>query len=70
MDAPKPAQGEPQDNLTRLKSHLKTESLAEKLVSARISAGGADLQLAMHKVVMDRIEELRCAYESVPDQQS
>jgi hypothetical protein len=50
-----------------LESHLETESLAEKLVSARISAGVADPQLALRKIVLDRIEELRCAHESVPD---
>ena len=57
-------QGEtPQDNLERLKSHLKKVSLAEKLVSARIDAGPAESRPALRKVITDRIEELRRGYE-------
>jgi hypothetical protein len=58
---------EPQDNLARLKSHLKTDSLAERLVSARIEAGVSNSDLAMRQVLIDRIEELRRAYD-LPDQ--
>jgi hypothetical protein len=46
----------PQYNLERLKSHLKKDSLAEKLASAQIGAEGSDPRSALRKVVMDRIE--------------
>lgn len=49
----------PDNNLEQLKSHLKEDCLAEKLVSARIGAGAADPRPALRKVVTDRIEELR-----------
>ena len=56
----------PQDNLERLRSHLKKGSLAEKLASARIGAGAAEQSPALRKVLTDRIEELRRGYE-LPD---
>lgn len=59
----------PHDNLERLRSHLKKDTLAEKLVSARIAAGAAELRPALRKVMTDRIEELRRGYE-LPDQQA
>jgi hypothetical protein len=63
------AEEEPQDNLARLKSHLKAGSLAERLVSARIDAGASDPRPNIRKVLTDRIEELRRAHD-VPDQQA
>ena len=61
---PEESDGEtPQDNLERLRSHLKRDSLAEKLASARIEAGAAEPRPALRKVIMDRIEELRRGYE-------
>ncbi|WP_194456909.1 hypothetical protein [Bradyrhizobium sp. CCBAU 53421] len=59
----------PQNNLERLKSHLKKDSLAEKLVSARIGAEGSDPRPALREVVMNRIEELRRGYE-LPDRKA
>ena len=53
----------PQDNLARLKSHLEKDSLAEKLVCARIAARPGELRSALTKVATDRIEELRRGYE-------
>ncbi|WP_438278920.1 hypothetical protein [Nitrobacter sp.] len=63
------AEEEPQDNLARLKSHLKAGSLAERLVSARIDAGASDSRSNIRKVLTDRIEELRRAHD-VPAQQA
>lgn len=64
------AEEEPQDNLARLKSHLKAGgSLAERLVSARIDAGASDSRSNIRKVLTDRIQELRRAHD-VPDQQA
>jgi hypothetical protein len=63
------AEKEPQDNLARLKSHLKAGSLAERLVSARIDVGASDPRSNIGKVLTDRIEELRRAHD-VPDQQA
>jgi hypothetical protein len=57
------------DNLERLRSHLKNNTLAEKLVSARIAVGAAEVRPALRKVLTDRIEELRRGYE-LPDQQA
>lgn len=65
----KSAEEGPQDNLARLKSHLKADSLAERLVSARIDAGASDSRSNIRKVLTDRIEELRRAHD-VPDQQA
>jgi hypothetical protein len=56
----------PQDNLERLRSHLKKDSLAEKLASARIGAGAAEPSPALRKVLTERIDELRRGYE-LPD---
>jgi hypothetical protein len=53
------AEEDPQDNLAQLKSHLKTSSLAERLVSACIDAGASDPRPAVRKVLFERIEELR-----------
>lgn len=61
------AEEKPQDNLARLKSHLKTGSLAERLVSARIDTRASDPHPNIRKVLTDRIEELRRAHD-VPDQ--
>lgn len=58
---------ESHDNFTRLKSHLKVGSLAERLVAGRIDAGVADSRRAIRKVLTDRIEELRRAHD-MPDQ--
>jgi hypothetical protein len=57
------------DNLERLRSYLKNNTLAEKLVSARIAVGAAEVRPALRKVLTDRIEELRRGYE-LPDQQA
>ncbi len=56
----------PEDNLERLRSHLKKDSLAETLVSARIGAGAAEARPALRKVLTDRIEELKRGYD-LPD---
>lgn len=63
------AKEEPQDNLTRLKSHLKSGGLAERLVSARIEMSASDPRPNIRKVLTDHIEELRRAHD-VPDQQA
>jgi hypothetical protein len=57
-------------NLERLQAHLKKDSLAEKLVTARIAAGNAEPLPGMRKVVLDRVEELKRKHESVPDQKT
>ena len=63
------AEEELQDNLARLKTHLKAGSLADRLVSARIDAGASDALPNIRKVLTDRIEELRRTHD-VPDQQA
>jgi hypothetical protein len=63
-------QEDPQDNLARLKSHLKKDSFAETLVLARPGTGAIDPRPALRKVLLDRIEELRHAHEPMPDQQA
>lgn len=60
---------EPQENLERLRSHLKEGSLAERLASACINAGAPDPRPNIRKVLTDRIEELRRIHD-VPDQQA
>ena len=50
------AEEEPQDNLARLKSHLKAGSLADRLVSARIDAGASDARPNIRKVLTDRMK--------------
>lgn len=68
---PEDNEGEaPQDNLERLRSHLKKDSLAERLVSARIGARATDPRPGLRKVMLDRIEELRRQYESLPDHET
>jgi len=62
------AEREPQNNLERLKSHLNKGSFAEALVSARSGVAASIAGPALRKVVLDRIEELRRDYESLPDQ--
>jgi hypothetical protein len=54
------------DNMERLRSHLKNDSLAEKLLVARAGAGSADPRPAMRAVVLAHIEELKRGYE-LPD---
>lgn len=65
MQAEDIAQEAPQDNLERLATHLKKDSLAERLVRARTGAG-ADARATPRKVMMDRIEELKRAHD-LPD---
>lgn len=60
----------PQDNLDRLKSRLRKDTLAEKLAAARIEAGTGDPRPALRKVIDGRLEELRRTYESVPDRKA
>ncbi len=60
----------PQDNLKRLRSRLKKDSFAEKLVSARIAAGAAYPRPALRNVVEVRIEELGRGYESLPNRKT
>jgi hypothetical protein len=62
--------GPPPTNLERLSSNLKKDSLAEKLVTARIAAGNDDPQPSLRKVILDRVEELKRKHEPVPDKQA
>lgn len=56
-------------NLERLKSKLKKDSLAARLVSAQINAGPAAQQAALKKVISDRLNELRQGYVGIADHQ-
>ena len=57
----------PQSNLERLQAHLTKDTLAEKLVAARIAAGSADQRASLRKVILDRVEELKRKHDSLPD---
>jgi hypothetical protein len=60
-------QEEPQSNLERLQSRLDKDSLAGKLIAARIAAGNGDPLPSLRGVILERVEELKRKYESVPD---
>jgi hypothetical protein len=60
----------PPTNFDRLKSRLKKESLANRLVDARIKAVPADQQAALKKVLSDRLNELRQGYAGTADQKA
>lgn len=57
----------PPTNLDRLKSRLRKDGLAARLVSARMSAGPAGQQAALKKVMSDRLNELRQGYGGTAD---
>lgn len=57
---------EPKSNLERLRAHLKKDSLAERLVAARIER--RDDAEALGNVIKARIEELGRKHDPVPDQ--
>jgi predicted amino acid racemase len=57
-------------NLVRLKSHLKKDGLAVRLVTAQMSAGPAGQQAALKKVMSDRLNELRRGYAGTTDQKT
>lgn len=58
---------QPASNLERLQRHLDKESLAGKLVAARIAVGNGDARAAVQQVVLDRLQELKQKHGSVPD---
>lgn len=58
----------PQSNLERLRAHLTKDSLAEKLVTARVGAGSADPRPLLRTVILDRVDELKRKHDSLPDQ--
>lgn len=58
----------PPANLDRLKSRLKKDGLAARLMSARMRAGPAGQQAALKKVMSDRLNELRQGYAGTADQ--
>lgn len=60
----------PPTNLDQLKSHLKKDSLAARLVGAQISAEPAGQQAALKKVLSDRLNELRQGYAGTADQKA
>jgi hypothetical protein len=60
----------PQSNLERLRSHLKKDSLAGKLVAARIAAGNGNARPSLQQVVFGRVEELKRKHEPVPDKKA
>jgi hypothetical protein len=59
---------ESKSNLERLRAHLKKDSLADRLVAARIKR--PDDADALGNVIKARIEELRRKHDPVPDQQA
>jgi hypothetical protein len=60
----------PPTNFDRLKSRLKTDSLASRLVDARIKAVPADQEAVLKKVLSDRLNELRQGYAGTADQKA
>ena len=57
----------PVSNLERLQGHLDKESLAGKLVAARIAAEDGDARATLRQVFLDRLQELKRKHGPVPD---
>lgn len=60
----------PPTNLDRLKSRLKKDGLAFRLVSAQLSARPSGQQAALKKAMSDRLSELRQGYAGTADQKA
>ena len=60
----------PPTNLDRLKSRLKKDGLAARLVSAQMSAEPAGQQAALIMVMSDRLNEIRQGYAGNSDQKA
>jgi hypothetical protein len=59
---------DPPSNFDRLKSRLKKDRLAARLVDAHMSAGSDGQEAALKKVISDRVDELRQGYAGTSDQ--
>jgi hypothetical protein len=57
----------PVTNFERLLVHLKADSLAAKLLAARMHSDPGSAQAAMKKILVDRLEELRRQYGNPTD---
>jgi hypothetical protein len=58
----------PQSNFERLRTRLKKDGFAARLVNAQIDAGAAGEQAALEKVIADRMGELRQEYGGTENQ--
>ena len=57
----------PPSNFERLKTRVKKDGLATRLVNAQINAGATGGQADLKKVIADRVEELRQEYGKIAD---
>lgn len=61
-----PDESTPENNVDRLLTHLKPESLAARIVVAYAGAAGEGRKTAIEKIVRDRLAEIAGDYDKDP----